>query len=88
MDNLGAGLSLANYDLDIQGAGNLLGDEQSGQIREIGFDLYQKLLNEAINSLKGFQRNRRNLESNNKYWNTSVNSRYICKRSFNQNVIV
>ena len=52
LDNLGAGFSLANYDLDIRGAGNLLGDEQSGQIRDIGYELYQKMLMETINSLK------------------------------------
>ncbi|MAJ14222.1 MAG: hypothetical protein CMN44_04535 [SAR116 cluster bacterium] len=52
LDNLGAGFSLANYDLDIRGAGNLLGDEQSGQIRDIGYELYQKMLMETINNLK------------------------------------
>ena len=52
LDNLGAGFSLANYDLDIRGAGNLLGDEQSGQIRDVGYELYQKMLMETIDSLK------------------------------------
>ena len=52
LDNLGAGFSLASYDLDIRGAGNLLGDEQSGQIKEIGYELYQKMLREAVMSLK------------------------------------
>ena len=48
LDSLGAGFQLASHDLDIRGAGNLLGDEQSGHIREIGFELYQSMLEEAI----------------------------------------
>jgi transcription-repair coupling factor (superfamily II helicase) len=48
LDTLGAGFSLASHDLDIRGAGNLLGEEQSGHIREVGFELYQEMLNEAI----------------------------------------
>jgi transcription-repair coupling factor (superfamily II helicase) len=48
LDALGAGFTLASHDLDIRGAGNLLGDEQSGQIREVGVELYQTLLEEAV----------------------------------------
>jgi transcription-repair coupling factor (superfamily II helicase) len=48
LDTLGAGFQLASHDLDIRGAGNLLGDEQSGHIREVGFELYQSMLEEAI----------------------------------------
>ena len=48
LDSLGAGFQLATYDLDIRGAGNLLGDEQSGHIKEVGFELYQSMLEEAI----------------------------------------
>jgi transcription-repair coupling factor (superfamily II helicase) len=48
LDSLGAGFTLASHDLDIRGAGNLLGDEQSGQIREVGVELYQTLLEEAV----------------------------------------
>ncbi len=48
LDSLGAGFELASHDLDIRGAGNLLGDEQSGQIREVGFELYQSMLEDAI----------------------------------------
>jgi transcription-repair coupling factor (superfamily II helicase) len=48
LDSLGAGFQLASHDLDIRGAGNLLGDEQSGHIREVGFELYQAMLEEAI----------------------------------------
>jgi transcription-repair coupling factor (superfamily II helicase) len=53
LDTLGAGFSLASHDLDIRGAGNLLGEEQSGHIREVGFELYQAMLEEAVASLKG-----------------------------------
>ncbi len=48
LDTLGAGFQLASHDLDIRGAGNLLGDEQSGHIREVGIELYQHLLEEAV----------------------------------------
>jgi transcription-repair coupling factor (superfamily II helicase) len=53
LDTLGAGFSLASHDLDIRGAGNLLGEEQSGHIREVGFELYQAMLEEAVATLKG-----------------------------------
>jgi transcription-repair coupling factor (superfamily II helicase) len=48
LESLGAGFQLASHDLDIRGAGNLLGDEQSGHIREVGFELYQAMLEDAI----------------------------------------
>src|SRR3546814_15178076 len=48
LDHLGAGFQLASYDLDSRGAGNLLGDEQSGHIKEVGYELYQSMLEEAI----------------------------------------
>ena len=48
LDTLGAGFQLASHDLDIRGAGNLVGDEQSGHIREVGFELYQSMLEDAI----------------------------------------
>jgi len=50
--DLGSGLHIAMRDLDIRGAGNLLGGEQSGFINDIGFETYQKILNEAIDELK------------------------------------
>jgi len=53
LDTLGAGFSLASHDLDIRGAGNLLGEEQSGHIREVGFELYQQMLEEAVAAMKG-----------------------------------
>jgi len=52
LDNLGAGFQLASYDMDIRGAGNLLGDEQSGHIREVGVELYQQMLEDAIHAAK------------------------------------
>ena len=52
LDTLGAGFQLASHDLDIRGAGNLLGDEQSGHIKEVGFELYQQMLEEAVAALK------------------------------------
>ncbi|MDX1482927.1 MAG: transcription-repair coupling factor [Alphaproteobacteria bacterium] len=53
LDSLGAGFTLASHDLDIRGAGNLLGDEQSGHIREVGVELYQHMLEETVAELKG-----------------------------------
>ena len=52
LDSLGAGFQLASHDLDIRGGGNLLGEEQSGHIREIGVELYQQMLEDAVNELK------------------------------------
>ncbi len=52
LDTLGAGFTLASQDLDIRGAGNLLGQEQSGQVREVGYELYQSMLEEAIAKIK------------------------------------
>jgi transcription-repair coupling factor (superfamily II helicase) len=52
LDTLGAGFQLASHDLDIRGAGNLVGDEQSGHIKEVGFELYQSMLEEAIMEAK------------------------------------
>jgi transcription-repair coupling factor (superfamily II helicase) len=52
LDTLGAGFQVASHDLDIRGAGNLLGEEQSGHIKEVGFELYQQMLEEAVESLK------------------------------------
>ena len=51
MDTLGSGFNLSSYDLDIRGAGNLLGSEQSGQISEVGIELYQKLLKRAVDDI-------------------------------------
>ncbi|MDH5749938.1 MAG: transcription-repair coupling factor, partial [Rhodospirillales bacterium] len=53
LDTLGAGFTLASHDLDIRGAGNLLGEEQSGHIREVGIELYQQMLEEAVAEARG-----------------------------------
>ncbi|NSX55250.1 transcription-repair coupling factor [Parasulfitobacter algicola] len=55
LDTLGAGFTLASQDLDIRGAGNLIGEEQSGQMREVGYELYQTMLEEAIAKIKSGQ---------------------------------
>jgi transcription-repair coupling factor (superfamily II helicase) len=52
LDTLGAGFQLASYDMDIRGAGNLLGEEQSGHIKEVGVELYQQMLEEALQSVR------------------------------------
>ncbi len=52
LEDLGAGFTLATHDLEIRGAGELLGDEQSGQMHEIGFTLYTQLLERAVQALK------------------------------------
>ncbi|SDR05849.1 transcription-repair coupling factor [Pseudovibrio sp. Tun.PSC04-5.I4] len=52
LEKLGAGFQLASHDLDIRGAGNILGEEQSGHIKEVGFELYQQMLEEAVAQLK------------------------------------
>jgi transcription-repair coupling factor (superfamily II helicase) len=52
LDSLGAGFTLASQDLDIRGAGNLIGEEQSGHVREVGYELYQSMLEEAIAKIR------------------------------------
>ena len=52
LDSLGAGFQLASHDLDIRGGGNLLGEEQSGHIREVGVELYQQMLEDAVAEMK------------------------------------
>ena len=52
LDTLGAGFTLASQDLDIRGAGNLLGEEQSGNVREVGYELYQSMLEEQIAKIR------------------------------------
>ena len=52
LDSLGAGFSLASYDMDLRGSGNVLGEEQSGHIKDVGISLYEHLLEEEINRLR------------------------------------
>ena len=69
LDYLGVGFTLASHDLDIRGAGNLLGEEQSGDIKEVGFELYQSMLKEALAQLQAGQRE---VEIDNQ-WSPQVN---------------
>jgi len=71
LDNLGAGFTLASHDLDIRGAGNLLGDEQSGHIREVGIELYQQMLEEAVADIKAGQGRRG--EADDREWTPQIN---------------
>ena len=67
LDTLGAGFTLASHDLDIRGAGNLLGEEQSGHIREVGVELYQHMLEEAVAAAKGVE------EAVDRDWSPQIN---------------
>jgi transcription-repair coupling factor (superfamily II helicase) len=70
LDSLGAGFQLASHDMDIRGYGNLLGEEQSGHIREVGIELYQAMLEEAISDLKS----RRKIgDSEERDWSPQIN---------------
>ena len=69
LDALGAGFTLASHDLDIRGAGNLLGDEQSGHIREVGIELYQQMLEDAVADMKA-ERGRRRTDDRD--WTPSI----------------
>ena len=68
LDSLGAGFKLASHDLDIRGAGNLLGDEQSGHIREVGVELYQNMLEDAVANARLGKPN-----SEEKSWSPQIN---------------
>lgn len=52
LDSLGAGFNLASHDMDLRGAGNILGEEQSGHIKEVGYELYQQMLEETIAKIR------------------------------------
>ncbi|MDR0695834.1 MAG: transcription-repair coupling factor [Holosporales bacterium] len=67
LNKLGSGVDLASYDMDIRGAGNLLGEEQSGYIKEVGVELYQSMLQEAILMLKA-DPDRTRFESSDPQW--------------------
>ena len=74
LDNLGAGFTLASHDLDIRGAGNLLGDEQSGHIREVGIELYQQMLEEAVADIKAGQGRKKKSEADYaRDWTPNIN---------------
>ena len=69
LDQLGAGFTLASHDLDIRGAGNLLGDEQSGHIREVGIELYQQMLEDAVAEMRAEKGRRR---ADDREWTPSI----------------
>jgi len=71
LDSLGAGFSLASHDLDIRGAGNLLGTEQSGHIKEVGIELYQQMLEEAVHAARAAQEGRQ--EATQGAWSPEIN---------------
>jgi transcription-repair coupling factor (superfamily II helicase) len=74
LDNLGAGFTLASHDLDIRGAGNLLGDEQSGHVREVGIELYQQMLEDAVQDIRNRQRGRgQKGEAPDRDWTPNIN---------------
>ncbi|WP_412057973.1 transcription-repair coupling factor [Bartonella sp. DGB2] len=66
LDTLGAGFQLASHDMDIRGAGNFLGEEQSGHIKEVGFSLYQQMLEEAVAERRGM------LEADDGHWSPQI----------------
>jgi transcription-repair coupling factor (superfamily II helicase) len=70
LDTLGAGFTLASHDLDLRGAGNLLGDEQSGHIREVGIELYQQMLEDAVAAIRAEHNNKKPAERD---WTPNIN---------------
>ncbi|WP_439142669.1 transcription-repair coupling factor [Planktotalea sp.] len=71
LDTLGAGFTLASQDLDIRGAGNLLGEEQSGQMRDVGYELYQSMLQDAIAKIRSGEMD--GLSVNDDQWAPQIN---------------
>ena len=71
LDSLGAGFSLAAQDMDLRGAGNLVGEEQSGHIREVGYELYQQMLEETIAKIKSGEV--AGLDATDEHWAPSIN---------------
>jgi transcription-repair coupling factor (superfamily II helicase) len=70
LDTLGAGFTLASHDLDLRGAGNLLGDEQSGHIREVGIELYQQMLEDAVSAIRAENNAKKPIERD---WTPTIN---------------
>ncbi len=73
LDTLGAGFAVATHDLDIRGAGNLVGEEQSGHIREVGIELYQQMLEEAVHGLKQQESQEDILPARGEDWTPQIN---------------
>lgn len=72
LDNLGAGFTLASHDMDIRGFGNLLGEEQSGHVREVGIELYQKMLEDAVAAAKHHQKGEKATAASDE-WSPQIN---------------
>ena len=70
LDSLGAGFQLASHDLDMRGAGNLLGDQQSGHVKEVGVELYQSMLEDAVRALKAGARDEADVADD---WSPQIN---------------
>lgn len=73
LDSLGAGFNLASHDMDIRGFGNLVGDEQSGHIKEVGVELYQEMLRETIANIKAEQQQITDINVTNEIWSPQIN---------------
>ena len=73
LDTLGAGFAVATHDLDIRGAGNLVGEEQSGHIREVGIELYQQMLEEAVQGLREQEGREEVLPEHKEGWAPQIN---------------
>lgn len=73
LDSLGAGFQLASHDMDIRGAGNLLGSEQSGHIREVGVELYQQMLEEAVATVRAQSNKTEKIETKEESWSPQIN---------------
>lgn len=71
LDSLGAGFQLASHDLDIRGAGNILGDQQSGHIKEIGIELYQQMLQDAISEIQA--KRSKTPQKRTEHWSPQIN---------------
>ncbi len=73
LDSLGAGFTLASHDMDIRGFGNLVGEEQSGHIREVGIELYQQMLAEAVEALKRKEKTELAAAASSEEWSPQIN---------------
>ncbi len=71
LDSLGAGFNLASHDMDLRGAGNILGEEQSGHIKEVGYELYQQMLEDTISKLRSGEIT--SLEEQDGQWSPQIN---------------
>lgn len=73
LDTLGAGFKLASHDMDLRGAGNLLGDAQSGHVKEVGVELYQQMLEDAVTAAKSRQNGEAESVTGQEKWTPQLN---------------